>query len=98
MNPDEILGVVHVVPLGGRSKELFVEHVQVNPNYLNIICPKYVGIGTAMINSLKELCNMMTLFSSKEKSVKHFYAKNGFCEYPPNTNVYTWIKDIFDRF
>ena len=98
MNPDEILGVVHVVPLGGRSKELFVEHVQVNPNYLNIISPKYVGIGTAMINSLKELCNMMTLFSSKEKSVKHFYAKNGFCEYPPNTNVYTWIKDIFDRF
>ncbi len=98
LNPDEILGVVHVVPLGGRSKELFVEHVQTNPNYLNIISPKYVGIGTAMINSLKELCNMMTLFSSKEKSVKHFYAKNGFCEYPPNTNAYTWIKDIFDRF
>lgn len=98
LNPDEILGVVHVVPLSGRSKELFVEHVQANPNYLNKINPKYVGIGTAMINSLKDLCNMMTLFSSKEKSVKDFYAKNGFCEYPPNTNAYTWIKDIFDRF
>lgn len=98
LNPDEILGVVHVVPLGGQSKELFVEHVQANPNYLNRINPKYVGIGTAMIKSLKNLCNMMTLFSSKEKSVKDFYAKNGFCEYPPHTNAYTWIRDTFDSF
>ena len=98
LNPDEILGVVHVVPLCGRSKELFVEHVQANPNYLNKINPKYVGIGTAMINSLKDLCNMMTLFSSKEKSVRDFYTKNGFCENPPHTNAYTWERDIFDRF
>ncbi len=96
LNPDEILGVVHVGLVG--DNKLFVEHLQTNPNYLYKTKPEYVGIGTAMINSLKGLCNMMTLFSSKEKSVKDFYIKNGFCENPPHSNAYTWIKDIFDRF
>ncbi|MBP3847915.1 hypothetical protein J6I39_09235 [bacterium] len=96
LNPDEILGVVHVGSVG--DKKLFVEHLQTNPNYLYKSTPKYVGIGSAMINSLKKYCNMMSLFSSKEKSVKDFYLKNGFVEYGPGTNCYVWVKDIFERF
>jgi hypothetical protein len=95
LNPDEILGVVHVGPVG--DKKLFVEHLQTNPNYLYKTKPEYVGIGSAMINSLKKYCNMMSLFSLKDKSVKDFYLKNGFSEYGTGTNCYIWLKDIFDR-
>lgn len=96
LNPDDILGVVHVGAVG--DKKLFVEHLQTNPNYLYKAKPEYVGIGSAMINSLKKYCNMMSLFSLKEKSVKDFYVKNGFAEYGVGTNCYMWIKDIFERF
>ncbi len=95
LNSDKILGVIHVSPMG--NNKLYVDHIQTNPKYLYSMKPEYAGIGTAMIESIKKLCNMITLFPAKEKSVKDFYYKNGFQEYGHGTNCFVWIKDIFER-
>jgi len=92
---NDILGVVHVSPIG--KNKLFVEHNQANPAYLYTENPKYAGIGTAMIKSLQKICSYISLFPSKEEYVKKFYIKNGFLEYGTGTNCYVWIKDIFER-
>ena len=95
LDPDKILGIAHVVPFG--KDHLFLEHLQVKPSYIYSSNPEYKGIGTAIIESLKNLCNKISLTSSKEKSVKDFYKKNGFKEIMPDVNAFTWTKDIFDR-
>ena len=95
LDPDKILGVAHVVPFS--KDHMCLKHLQVKPSYIYSSNPEYKGIGTAIIKSLKILCNKISLTSSSEKSVKNFYKKNGFKEIMPDVNGFTWTKDIFDR-
>lgn len=95
LDPEKILGIAHVAPFD--KDHILLEHLQVKPSYIYNTNPEYKGIGTAIIKSLQNLCNKISLTSSKEKSVKNFYKKNGFMEIMPDVNAFTWTKDIFDR-
>ena len=95
LDSDKILGIAHVVPFS--KDHMFLEHLQVKPSYIYSSNPEYKGIGTAIIKSLKNLCNKISLTSSNKESVKNFYKKNGFNEIVPEVNAFTWTKDIFDR-
>lgn len=95
LNADAILGITNIRETGDNS--MFIENLQVHPNIVYRRCANYRGVGTGILNSLKKICNMITLFSAKEKSVQDFYKRNDFFEYPPDSNIYVWIKNIFDR-
>lgn len=95
LRENDLLGLVHVGPLEDNS--LFIEHLQVNPDIIYVNKPDYRGVGTGVLNSLKKLTDKISLFPSSEKSVRDFYEKNGFFEYPVGVNIFTWAKDLFPR-
>ena len=95
---EKILGLVHVAPF--YDTPMFIEHLQVNPEQLPMYSqylfkkePIYKGIGTAIINSLKQLSDKISCFPASEKSVKDFYIKNGFVKHPNISNYYVWEKN-----
>ena len=99
LESDKILGLVHTAPFYGTP--LFIEHMQVNPEQLPMYSqypfkkePEYKGIGTAIINSLKQLSDKISCFPVSEQSVKNFYIKNGFVKQPNTSNYYVWEKNI----
>ncbi len=96
LDDDKILGLVHVSPIEQNS--LFIEHLQVKPDIIFVNKPEYKGVGTGILDSLKELTNKITLFPTKDKSVRDFYERNGFFEFPPGSNIFTWVKEIFPSF
>ena len=91
LDPEKILGLIHVRPIEGDG--LFIEHIQVNPEYIYNREPKHKGIGSAILNSLKTMCSKIMCFPATEKSVKNFYKKNGFIEIGEGTNCYVWDKN-----
>ena len=52
--------------------------------------PEYKGIGTCILDNLKNLYDKIVCFPSPEKSVRNFYSKNHFVEYPEGTNHFIW--------
>ena len=100
LDDNKILGLVHISEFCKESA--FIEHLQVNPDMIfdkNSTFDftkerEYKGGGTGILNSLKQLYWKITLFPSSSDSVKNFYKKNGFVEYPPHTNNYVWYKEI----
>ena len=80
LNDDKILGMVHVSPFADKS--LFIEHIQVKPDIIYVNKPDYKGVGTGILNSLKELTHKISLFPTKDESVRNFYERNGFFEFP----------------
>lgn len=96
LDSDKILGLVHVSPL--EQESIFVEHLQVKPDIIYVNNPVFKGVGTGILNSLKLITRKISLFPSSEKSVRDFYEKNGFFEYPAKTNLFTWIKELFTGF
>lgn len=97
LDSEKILGLVHIAPF--YDTPLFIEHLQVNPEYLPRYSmftktkePEYKGIGTSIINALKQMSNKISCFPSSEKSVKDFYIKNGFNKHQDISNYYVWEK------
>ena len=90
LNSDRILGLVHVSPLNENS--LFIEHIEADPEIISKTNREYKGIGTAILNYLKTITNKITCFPSSSKTVKKFYFKNDFVEYPPHSNMFIWYK------
>lgn len=93
LNCDNILGVVHISPF--EDKSIHIERIEADPQIINSIDREYKGIGTAMLNFLKTIANKITCFPSKSVTVKNFYFKNDFIEYPPHSNLFIWIKQYF---
>ena len=96
LDEDKILGMVHVSPF--EDKSLFIEHLQVKPDLIFLNKPEYKGTGTGILTSLKELTHKISLFPTKDKSVRDFYERNGFFEFPPGSNIFAWVKELFPRF
>ncbi len=88
---DDILGLIQVSPL--EDKSMFIERFQVDPDLVNSMQPKFKGIGTAILNMLKQMNDKISCFPSSEKSVKDFYIKNGFKKSPDEINYYVWQKN-----
>ena len=88
LDSDKILGLLQTSPYIDNS--LLIEHIQVNPEYLYKSDAKYKTLGTAILNSIKNLSNKISCYPSSEKSVKDFYIKNGFEKEPNSLNYYVW--------
>ncbi len=87
LNSDLILGVVQVAELD-KPKNILLEYIQTNPKYLYSIDKQIKGIGFAMIRSLKELYDTITLNSINDHYVRNFYKRNKFREF--SQNWYRW--------
>ena len=75
-----------------NKKEIYISHIQVNPEYVYSLKPEYKGSGSAILKSLQNMYTKITLFSLPEKSVKNFYKRNGFVQAEDSKNKFTWKK------
>lgn len=94
LDEGKVLGLIHTVDMKNWTQ--FIEHLQVNPKYIYKTDSEYKGIGTGIINSIKDICSKITCFPLNSKSVKDFYTKNGFYEEHEHSNAYVWYKDIME--
>ena len=90
LNSDKLLGLVHISP--SYDSSVLIERIQVNPEMIYCRIPEYKGLGTAMLNSLKNLYDIITCHPATEKSVKDFYYKNDFKPKPNNIDELIWTK------
>lgn len=75
LNPEEILGLCEVKKLSDKYNLL--EYIQVDPKSCHSsFDPEYRGLGTAIINGLKNLSQSLILEPVEE--AVDFYIKNGF--------------------
>lgn len=88
LNSDKILGLVHVSP--NDDNYTFIEHFEVNPQYIYASEQEYKGIGTAMLDSLKQVYNKLSCCPLSSKYVINFYEKNGFIKKPEKFNYYIY--------
>jgi hypothetical protein len=90
LNSEKLLGLVHVSPNGDGYT--LIEHIEVNPKYINSNEPKYTSLGTAMLNSLKQIYDKISCYPLDTIDVINFYLKNGFVKQPEKFNYYTYSK------
>ena len=72
-----------------------IKYIQGNPEYTYKKNSTYKGVGSTLLDTLKEMYNHITLKSEKSYSVKQFYRKNNFIEEPKNSCSFKWSRDIF---
>ncbi|MBO6088373.1 GNAT family N-acetyltransferase [bacterium] len=93
LEPDRILGVIETED--NAPFHIYINRFQVKPDYVYKRDLEYSGIGTAILNSLKEMCNKISAISERDEYVRKFYERNGFYETSDKSNFYTWYKDYF---
>ena len=79
------------------EKKIYMSHLQINPEYvyssLAVFQSKpfeYKGIGSAIVNALKNMYSSIELSSRREESVRRFYIKNGFTNIPDSLTRFIW--------
>lgn len=72
------------------KRNVYLSHIQVKPEYIYSYQPEYKGLGTAIINSLKNLYSQIELSSRTDKSIRNFYIKNGFINKPDSKTKFIW--------
>jgi ribosomal protein S18 acetylase RimI-like enzyme len=93
-NPPNVLDSKKIIALA-EIKELIphsvahITHIQVNPEYYD------KGIGTSMLDILKQMYSHITLTSTSNHKAKEFYRKNDFIESPAHSSKFSWTRDIF---
>jgi len=92
LNSDNILGLVHTSPY--EDGFTLIEQLQGNPEYVRSIKPDYKGIGTEILESLKQIYDKLSCYPTAEEYVIRFYKKNGFIKEPNSSNYYTYCKII----
>lgn len=91
LDAKSILGLVETV--NDADNSLFIEYLQTNPKYLNQIKSSEIkGIGTSILNCLKELYKnkKLSLMSVESSGVETFYKKNGFVPDPAIKQHFEW--------
>ena len=91
LDSNKILGLIHISP--NEDKSTFIEHLQVNPEYLGMD-PKYKGIGTGILNSIKLFSSKINCFPAAGRRATLFYLKNDFHKDPSKYNCYFWKKPV----
>ncbi len=92
LKPEEILGLADITEKGGFKINL--NYLQTHPQYLNSYPrPKfYKGIGTAIIDCLKNMAQKINLRSTPSSATINFYKKNGFSSLPHDKRLMIWEK------
>lgn len=98
LDDDKILGFAEVIEGVNNNSKIYLNHIEGNPEHIYKTKREISGIGTAMLNGLKDIYNRIDLIARKSKTVKNFYMKNDFTELPPDSGYFIWIKDIFKNF
>lgn len=93
LDSKQILGVTEGIV--NKNYDVYLEALQVNPNYVYAEKPEYKGVGTAILKSLKNIYYKIQLISASEKYVKDFYKKNEFIDLPRGSNFFVWHKNLF---
>ena len=86
----KFLGIIGICQ--ENENKTFIEYIQANPEIIYSREPEFKGIGTAIMDSLKNLCEKIYCYPSQTKSVIDFYLKNGFVKKPDTLNHYFWEK------
>ena len=86
LDNNKILGLVDIIEVDDAA---YMPYIQVDPHMLYPSEPEYKGIGTAMIECLKNFYNRISCEPIDEDSVIRFFEKNGFVR--KNFATYEWI-------
>lgn len=89
LNASDILGLVEVTLKDKRN--IHINYLQVDPEQVYAIKPDYSRIGSRILDSLKNLYDVITL-KTNSKGVSKFYEKNGFLSIKEDSKTYIWIK------
>lgn len=92
LESNKILGLIDILP-ENNNKSAFIEYIQVKPSMIYFVHPKYKGIGTAILASLKKMYDSITCVPLSEKSVKDFYKRNGFVKQADSKYRFFWEKE-----
>ena len=93
LNPEKILGVIETEDTA--PFHIHINRFQTKPDYVYKKDLEYSGIGTSILNSLKEMYNKISAISESDQSVRKFYERNGFYETSKGSNFFIWYKDYF---
>ncbi|GEM_PF-847577 len=92
LNYDDILGLAEVCE--NSKHDIYLNYLQAKPDIIYSQNREYKGIGSGILNSLKNLYDKISLNSLCEKSVKNFYFKNNFKLTRPDVNQFEWHRGI----
>lgn len=86
----KILGLIELEKL---DKSVKINYLQVNPEFVYAVNPKYKGIGSKILDSIKKYYNTLIKVRSEYSATK-FYEKNGFYLVDKNKFDYEWTPHI----
>lgn len=90
-NSSEILGVAEINY--NHIYAPYLDYLQVNPALLSPhFEPPFKGVGTGILNALKNMYDSITLNSAAKEKVTEFYEKNGFKKIDAARLRYKWIR------
>ena len=95
LNADKILGLMDLTRF--TKREAYISHLQTKPDFVYSTQPKIKGIGTALVNSVKDVCTTIRLTSQPEWSVRRFYKKLGFVPSTEESKTKLIWKKSFDK-
>ena len=81
-----------------KYKRLF--YIQVKPNAINVNQKdnkNFKYIGSAMLDSLKQICKNICLYTEKDENIVNFYKRNGFTEYFSGSKFFRWSHDFIEK-
>jgi len=89
---DDILGIADLDILS--TSDAKIVHIQVEPELVYSLNPKFKGVGSAIIESFKEIFSKIYLKSSLDLSVRNFYKKHKFQNYTNYKTEFVWQKSF----
>lgn len=99
IEPHKILGLTEVHKRFLQPQKIDLWFLQVRPDSINVNTneiPRYKGVGTAILDSLKQIYYSIELSALNNKKIKRFYRQNNFQEIPGSDGDYIWERGIFD--
>lgn len=89
LKADDILGLVEVNQID--KNKIHIEYLQVDPKQVYAAEPEYSGIGSRILDSLKNIYETITL-NPNSSGVRKFYEKNDFSQTKENPKIYMWLR------
>lgn len=90
LNPQDIQGVLEIIPTMSQDKDLYISYFEVNPENTCSNSEKiYTKIGSEILNTIKKMFPKKKLFTVAGNDSQRFYEKNGFKGTPFGLLEYT---------
>lgn len=86
---DDILGLVEINQTD--KNKIHIDYLQTDPKQVYAAEPEYSGIGSRILDSLKNIYETITL-NPNSSGVRKFYEKNDFFQTKENPKTYMWLR------